>query len=59
MSTRTSLALPLVDLEVERQDAAAGLDGHALLAGDPVVVHVLGDAADAVAAHLALRSRRR
>src|SRR5262249_35867644 len=42
------------DLQHERQHAAAGLDLQHRLAGDAVVVDVLGDAAHAVAAHLRL-----
>ena len=53
MSTRTRRTWPAFDFEVEREDAAAGLDRQLLLGGDAVVVDVLGDAADAVAAHLA------
>ena len=39
------------DLELEGQDAATGLDLQFRLAGDAVVVDVLGHAADAIAAH--------
>ena len=53
MSTRTRWTRPRRDLEVEREDAPAGLDRHLFFAGQAMIVEVLGDAADAVAAHLA------
>ena len=54
MLTRTWAAWPSGPVcEVEGEDAPAGLDGDLGAAGDAVVVDVLGDAADAVAAHLA------
>jgi hypothetical protein len=45
---------PLFGEDLEREDAAAGLDAQFLLPRDAVVVDVLGHAADAVAAHFRL-----
>ncbi len=47
---------PPGNFEVEREDSPAGLDGHLLLAGQAMIVQIFGDAADAVAAHLAFRA---
>ena len=53
MSTRTRRTLPADNLEVERENSPAGLDRHLLLAGQTMIVQILGDTADPVAAHLA------
>ena len=42
-----------VDLQVEREDAAARLDPEPVLPHDVMIVEILGDATDAVTAHLA------
>ena len=56
MSTRTRCDATARNLEVEREDSPAGLDGHLLLAGQAMIVQILGDTADPVAAHLAFRA---
>jgi hypothetical protein len=48
------LDLAIGEVQGEGEDSAAGFDGHGVVLGEAVVVGVLGDAADAVAAHLAL-----
>ena len=44
----------VADFQFDRQHAAAGLDPQRRILAQPVVVDVLGDAADAVAAHFRL-----
>src|SRR5262249_40279617 len=46
--------LAVLDFRLQDQDAAAGLERDAVLAGVAMVVEELGDTADAVAAHLGL-----
>ncbi len=47
---------PAVDLEIEGEDAASCLDRQLLFRGNTMVEKVLGDAANAVAAHFAFRA---
>ena len=56
MSTRTWSTLPCATFNSSVQHPAGGLDLQRVAAADAVVVDVLGDAADAVAAHLGGRA---